>query len=201
MTTDQSPTPANPYAAPQSHAREQDQDLLTTQIDPDTAIVAEGVVTAEEFFEAQKLHRASRRTTDILWGVLLLLFASGGIKLLADSGRAVVIVVVLIVIVHLLLWRLVLPRIAARRVWQRSRSLHQLTRRLITPELVQTITADSNVIVRWSAYVKYRSSETVMLFYLAEHPQLFTMFARSMFESEEDWEQFQQLVREQLPEA
>jgi hypothetical protein len=192
----------NPYAAPQPVAAKLGETLLTSQIDPATAIVAEGVVTAEDFFDAQKLHRATRRLTDIVWLVLLVLFSGGGLKLFLDgTGRGVIIAILVIVVGHLVFMRLFLPRLAARRVWQRSRSLHAPMRRLISPELVQTITPDSNVIVRWSAYVNYRSSEQVVLLYLSEHPQLFTMFPRAMFRNDEDWHQFQAMVAEQLPPA
>lgn len=202
MASEASDPLANPYAAPQPVPAKLGDTLLTSPIDPATAIVAEGVVTAEDFFAAQKLHRTTRRLADVVWLVLLVLFSGGGLKLFLDgTGRGFIIAIAVIVVGHLLFMRLYLPRLAARRVWQRSRSLHAPMRRLISPELVQTITPESNVIVRWSAYVKYRGSEQVILLYLTEHPQLFTMFPRAMFQSEEDWHRFQSMVAERLPDA
>lgn len=192
----------NPYAAPQPIPAKLGDTLLTSPVDLATAIVAEGVVFEADFLAAQKLHRPTRRMTDLIWLGLLVLFSGGGLKLFLDgTGRGLIIAILVIVGGHLIFMRLFLPGIAAKRVWQRSRSLHAPMRRLISPELVQTITPDSNVIVRWTAYVKYRSSEQVVLLYLTEHPQLFTMFPRAMFRNDEDWHRFQHLVAEQLPAA
>lgn len=210
LTANADTSEGNPFAAPRPAQVGLDEALLTQAIDPAVAIVAEGVTTEEDFHAAQSLHHQFRRVADFVpWMVILFVLGMIEAFFVLDGADlipllligALIAMTLCVLLVNVFLPWLYLPRIAARRVWNKHPSLRAPMRRLISPELTQTITPEINVTLRWSAYLKYRASERVALLYLAEHPRLFTLFPRGMFQNDEDWRRFLQLVRERLPEA
>lgn len=193
---------ANPYASP---APERASDslagipLLERTIDPHTAIVTEGTITQADYFEAQRVHRHSPRlSVFLILGVLVALAGFAATRFFR-AGLSLLGYFLATLAAFLLLMLFLSPRLRTRATWRAAHSLREPMRRLITPELLQTITPTANVLLRWSVFYQFRRSDQVVLLYLAENPQMFLIFPRHMFRSDADWERFCALVETALP--
>lgn len=189
-----SPTPVDEVTVPRGGA------FLTAPQYDEGAIVAEGTLSAEDYYGAQRLNRKSNRFLTFFMGLLLVAAAGGGLHLIFNSPPGPLLVAVGIVAVYLALATLLFPQMVARRMWRNSSLLREPVRRIITGDVVQSITATANVVLRWSMYSHYRRSETLVLLYLKEHRSMFTVIARRTFDSDEDWERFTAIVADKLPE-
>lgn len=193
----------NPYASPAAPATPSAEPprLLDIRIDPAQAIVAEGMLTAEDFFAAQKLHRSVGRTRTWILLAALVFAAQGGVTLFLGEPFGWGGIFIVAVVLYLGAAVLFFPRLSARSVWKNSPTLREPLRRLITSEVMQTITPSSNVMLSWSLFAHYRSSRDLVLLYLTEHPRLFLVIPRRMFRSDDDWRRFVEIVAERLPKA
>lgn len=193
---------ANPYASPDPDATPEVFDgssLLSVQIDPATALIAEGTLNEHDFRQAQKLHRQSYRWLGYLLLMLLVVFGGGGLNLFFGGEFNLEGYIFLAVLGYLVVALFVFPRLSARASWRKAHSLREPMRRLITPEVIQTITPTSNVTLRWSLFVRRRSSDDLMLLYLAEHPRMFVVVPRRLFRSDDHWQRFIAFAAQKLP--
>jgi hypothetical protein len=192
----------NPYASP-APAKSADvagrRRYLSDDFDRSQAIVAEGWITEEDFFESQRLNRGPGRFVALFVGLTVIALAGGGLHFLQENLTGFVMISLAIIAVYLLVATLAFPRIAAKRAWRQAMSLREPLRRVITPEVVQMLTPDTNVVLRWNMYSAFRRSERIVLLYLREHPKMFTVVPRHTFASDEDWGRFVALVEEKLP--
>jgi hypothetical protein len=193
------PTTTNPFASPAPDAPEdaaRGAPLLETRIDERAALVAEGALTERDYRDAHKLHgREGRR-----WGyaalAVLAIFAATevGVGTMNWGGY-----VLLGAALYLALALFVFPPLSSRRTWKNARSLREPMKRLMTSEVMQTITPTSNVMLRWSVFFKYRANDALVLLYLAEHPRMFVILPRRLFRGDDDWRRFLALVEQTLP--
>jgi len=193
---------ANPYASPDPDSTGGSQPrspLLEGPIDLRDAIMAEGTITEADYYEAQRVHRQSQRLTIFLVLGVLVALAGFAANHFFREGVSLLGYFLATLVAFLLLMIFLSPRLRTRATWRSAHSLREPMRRLITPELLQTMTPTANVLLRWSVFCQFQRSDQVVLLYLKENPQMFLIFPRHMFRSDEDWERFVGLVAEALP--
>jgi len=191
----------NPFASPATAETvpEVDADRIDRMrdqtVEADEAIVGEGALSREDFFASQRLARPS--VLSHIVGAIVVIAATWTLL----SFRLPTWLQALLVLagVYVLAAAFIYPRWARARAWQQLASLRQPTRRLFSTELVQAITPQSNVILRWNTYSGYRHNDQVLLLYLADHPQMYMIVPRSSFADPQRWQQLIELVEQKLP--
>jgi hypothetical protein len=192
----------NPFASPAPETPEDgagNMPLLETRIDEAAALVAEGALAERDYREAQKLHGRERRYVSYAALALLAIFAATGAGEIAADGLGPDGYIMLGAAFCFALALFVLPPLSSRRTWKNARALREPMKRLITPSVMQTITPTSNVMLRWSVFLKYRANADLVLLYLTEHPRMFLVVPRRMFRDDDQWRRFVALVEQTLP--
>lgn len=200
------PTTTNPFASPAPESPEEaarDAPLLETRIDESAALVAEGALSERDYRAAQKLHGRERRHVGYMGLALLAIFAAvGATREFVRGGMDGDVYFFLVLPWAALCFVLALFGFAAlssRRTWKNAHALREPMKRLITPSVMQTITPTSNVMLRWSVFLKYRANDDLVLLYLAEHPRMFLVVPRRLFRDDDHWRRFVALVEQTLP--
>jgi hypothetical protein len=195
------PDIGNPYASPNPDLvppLDIPQTWPTLPVDLTNAIHMGGAVGWEDYRDALRLHMGAKnersRLARAAWQFLCLVIISVACYVTLPDWRFVFLP--LIACALLLIGSL--TRYTIRRSWDQSVRIRDPFARAITPEVIQTTSPSSMSLSRWSAFVKFKRSDTTVLLYNDTVGPLH-LFPRRLFQNDADWQRFIDLVERNVP--
>jgi hypothetical protein len=88
------------------------------------------------------------------------------------------------------------PSSFAQRVYKHQEEIRDLFAGSINAEEIILRTANTSLTVKWAIYKKFVRDENVVLLY--QNSRFFNYFPRTVFASDEDWQDFQALLNEKV---
>lgn len=155
-----------------------------------------GPRTFESYRKAQWFHlRRALRTILVLWAVfalvLLIALVTGATR--GSLEDAVPILIVFAVITGFL----GLMELSIRRSWKSNKAIHEAVQGAFTDECLETQSAIGSSKMPWSYFLKWASSEKVLLLYQADN--CVNILTRDLFATEDDWRRALELVAGKVP--
>ncbi|WP_420644731.1 YcxB family protein [Candidatus Leptofilum sp.] len=132
-----------------------------------------------------------------LVGILLISIAFSWYFAIYDPSQCPICVGFLIFSSSLAIWTVILSLLTVftLHVFKRQHVFESLNG-LITSEEIQITQASLNQTINWKRYVKFKKFSKVLLLY--DSPYSFHIFPKHIFEGEEDWRKFVDLVKIQI---
>jgi hypothetical protein len=151
-----------------------------------------GTHTLSDLTKASLLHMKKSKTAKFII-VLLILVAFIGTTLLAIARDFSMLIAFIIMLTGIIFVNFGLPRVMAARAY-RINSMHsQRIEGEITDEKINIRRESSQTSLKWSQIHKHKLSPDIALLYLS--PYEYGFLCRTLFKSDQDWEEFLSLIR------
>ena len=192
---------SNPYNPPQQPSsaiaslppRPADDEL------PPHAIVIEGCISKPDAREAFWLTIRPRSAFRLLGIGLLMVALLVSVAQIVTAPQEFAGYILTLIVLLLSAYPVLVPRHQAWRSFKNPRGIGAPHRRIISPAGIESITAESQTVVRWTAFSKYQRSERVAIVFFASSPKICYVIPRSLFASDTDWQRFVELLETNLP--
>jgi hypothetical protein len=155
-----------------------------------------GQITQKDFLQAQSLHRKSSKAPIVLGGIFIVLLITSLIIAFSEPvlfGSALPILVVFAIII-VASWGI--PHFQAINIWKNTKSYQKPMSGIVMSHQIDFQGAHSQGSVSWEAYFDYKRSSNMLLLY--QSPNVMSIFPRTFFDDDTDWETFVKLVEDKV---
>jgi len=157
----------------------------------------EGQIKQEDFSQAYSLfHKLPKPIVIIGGGIILFIIGVFIIGLIRSPSWSALPTVIMILVLGFLGWWIF--RFTRRDQWKSNEAFQNPISGIVSNQGIRMTGTNFTSEVSWELYRTYKISSDMVILYQSSFS--YNVFPKSLFQSEDDWETFVELVEEKIPE-